>query len=243
MGVDHLLADDKLPEGVPIVRIMDDGLVGQMSEYASTGRSATIATSTSTPRASARRLEGRGLRRHRSSPHRYPGPGHDRPGHSEEVRRPGFPDGRLEPDAGSRCPASRPSTVRTDSPACWRKATSSSTCCHSRAIPGDCSTPSSSRRCRKAPTSSTWRAADTSWTTPARRARFGPSLAAPRSTCSTSSRCPPEHPYWTHPKVKVTPHIAGATNPRTASPGVIENIKRIRAGQPLINTVDPVTGY
>jgi glyoxylate/hydroxypyruvate reductase A len=41
----------------------------------------------------------------------------------------------------------------------------------------------------------------------------------------------------------VTPHIAGATNPRTASPGVIENIKRVRAGQPLINTVDPVTGY
>ena len=33
MGVDHLLADDKLPD-VPIVRIMDDGLVGQMSEYA-----------------------------------------------------------------------------------------------------------------------------------------------------------------------------------------------------------------
>ena len=34
MGVDHLLADDKLPTGVPIVRIMDDGLIGQMSEYA-----------------------------------------------------------------------------------------------------------------------------------------------------------------------------------------------------------------
>lgn len=34
MGVDHLLADDRLPTGVPIVRIMDDGLVGQMSEYA-----------------------------------------------------------------------------------------------------------------------------------------------------------------------------------------------------------------
>src|SRR4030095_12442537 len=32
MGVDHLLSDDKLPD-VPIVRIMDDGLVGQMSEY------------------------------------------------------------------------------------------------------------------------------------------------------------------------------------------------------------------
>jgi glyoxylate/hydroxypyruvate reductase len=54
---------------------------------------------------------------------------------------------------------------------------------------------------------------------------------------------PADHPYWTHPRVQVTPHIAGATNPRTASPGIIENIKRLRAGQPLINTVDPRTGY
>ena len=54
---------------------------------------------------------------------------------------------------------------------------------------------------------------------------------------------PADHPYWTHPKVYVTPHVAGSTNPRTAAPGVIENIKRLRAGQPLINTVDPKTGY
>jgi len=43
--------------------------------------------------------------------------------------------------------------------------------------------------------------------------------------------------------VHITPHMAGYTNPRTASPGVIENIKRLRAGQPLIHTVDPKTGY
>jgi glyoxylate/hydroxypyruvate reductase A len=54
---------------------------------------------------------------------------------------------------------------------------------------------------------------------------------------------PPEHPYWSHPKVHITPHMAGYTNPRTASPGVIENIKRLRNGQPLIHTVDPKTGY
>ena len=54
---------------------------------------------------------------------------------------------------------------------------------------------------------------------------------------------PADHRYWTHPKVQVTPHIAGATNPRTASPGIIENIKRLRTGQALINTVDPKTGY
>jgi glyoxylate/hydroxypyruvate reductase A len=54
---------------------------------------------------------------------------------------------------------------------------------------------------------------------------------------------PKHHPYWTHPKVRVTPHIAGATNPRTASPGVVENIRRLRSGQPLIHTVDPKSGY
>ena len=54
---------------------------------------------------------------------------------------------------------------------------------------------------------------------------------------------PAGHAYWSHPKVQVTPHIAGSTNPRTASPGVVENIKRLRSGQPLINTVDPKTGY
>ena len=54
---------------------------------------------------------------------------------------------------------------------------------------------------------------------------------------------PPDHPYWAHPRVHITPHMAGYTNPRTASPGVIENIKRLRAGQPLIHTVDPKTGY
>jgi glyoxylate/hydroxypyruvate reductase A len=54
---------------------------------------------------------------------------------------------------------------------------------------------------------------------------------------------PKDHPFWRHPKVYVTPHVAGSTNPRTAAPGVIENIKRLRAGQPLINTVDPKTGY
>jgi glyoxylate/hydroxypyruvate reductase A len=58
-----------------------------------------------------------------------------------------------------------------------------------------------------------------------------------------SEPLPPDHDYWSHPKVHVTPHIAGATNPRTASPGVIDNIKRLRAGHPLLHTVDPRSGY
>jgi glyoxylate/hydroxypyruvate reductase A len=54
---------------------------------------------------------------------------------------------------------------------------------------------------------------------------------------------PDGHPFWAHPKVHVTPHIAGLTNPRTSAAQVIENIRRVRAGQPPLNLVDAAKGY
>lgn len=54
---------------------------------------------------------------------------------------------------------------------------------------------------------------------------------------------PSDHPYWAHPKVEVTPHIAGDPNPRTAAAQVAENILRARDGRPLMNVVDPKMGY
>jgi len=54
---------------------------------------------------------------------------------------------------------------------------------------------------------------------------------------------PSDHPYWTHPKVRVTPHIAGPTNPRTAAASVADNVRRLRAGQPLVNLIDRAAGY
>ena len=54
---------------------------------------------------------------------------------------------------------------------------------------------------------------------------------------------PTDHPYWTHPKVRVTPHVAGPTNPRTAAASVADNVRRLRAGQPLINLIDRAAGY
>lgn len=54
---------------------------------------------------------------------------------------------------------------------------------------------------------------------------------------------PADHPYWRHPKLRVTPHIAGQSNPRTAAPGVADNVRRRRAGQPLDNLIDPAAGY
>jgi glyoxylate/hydroxypyruvate reductase A len=54
---------------------------------------------------------------------------------------------------------------------------------------------------------------------------------------------PPEHPFWRHPRILVTPHIAGTTNPETAAPIVLDNIRRFEAGGPLLHRVDPGRGY
>lgn len=54
---------------------------------------------------------------------------------------------------------------------------------------------------------------------------------------------PHGHPFWAHPKIHVTPHIAGLTNPRTSAAQVIESIRRVRAGQPPLNLVDAARGY
>jgi len=54
---------------------------------------------------------------------------------------------------------------------------------------------------------------------------------------------PPDHPYWAHPRVTVTPHIASATRTDTACEFVAENIVRAETGQPLIAEVDRGAGY
>ena len=54
---------------------------------------------------------------------------------------------------------------------------------------------------------------------------------------------PPGHPFWQHPRILVTPHIAGITNPQTAAPIILDNIRRFEQGRPLLNQVDPARGY
>jgi len=54
---------------------------------------------------------------------------------------------------------------------------------------------------------------------------------------------PADDPYWSHPRVTVTPHIASATRPDTASAVIAENIRRAEAGRPLNHMVDRATGY
>lgn len=54
---------------------------------------------------------------------------------------------------------------------------------------------------------------------------------------------PPTHPYWTHPRVTVTPHIASETRPITAARVIIENVRRGEAGEPFLHLVDRAKGY
>lgn len=54
---------------------------------------------------------------------------------------------------------------------------------------------------------------------------------------------PRDHPFWAHPKVTVTPHIASATRPETAARALAENVRRGEAGEPLLGLVDRERGY
>jgi glyoxylate/hydroxypyruvate reductase A len=54
---------------------------------------------------------------------------------------------------------------------------------------------------------------------------------------------PPSHPFWSHPRVVMTPHAASITIPSSAAAQVVENIHRARAGRRLLNLVDFAAGY
>ena len=54
---------------------------------------------------------------------------------------------------------------------------------------------------------------------------------------------PQDSPYWAHPNVTVTPHLASETRADTSSEVVAENIRRCEAGEPLLHLVDRTAGY
>lgn len=243
MGVDHLLADDRLPSGVPIVRIMDDGLVGQMSEYAiywALRHHREIDKYAASQRARQwkpedfvdtidRRIGVMGLG----------SIGQDTAGKFAAL---GFPT------AGwSRTAKSLPGIETfhgTDGLARFLARTD--ILIDVLPLTRDTRGLLDAKAFAVLPKGAYF----------INMARGGhvvdEALLAALESGQISGAAldvfnveplPQDHPYWTHPKVQVTPHIAGATNPRTASPGVIENIKRMRGGQPLLHTVDPKTGY
>ncbi|WP_192247176.1 2-hydroxyacid dehydrogenase [Mesorhizobium silamurunense] len=54
---------------------------------------------------------------------------------------------------------------------------------------------------------------------------------------------PTGHPFWSHRKIILTPHVASVTQPATAARAVIDNIRRHRAGLDPVGLVDRSRGY
>lgn len=243
MGVDHLLSDDKLPAGVPITRIMDDGLVGQMSEYAIFWA----------------------LRHHRDID-KYATSQHARVWKPEEFidtveRRVGVMGlGTIGQDTASKFAmlgfptagwsrtAKTITNVETFHGADGLAKFLARTDILVNVLPltrdthGILNVRTLSALPKGAYLINMARGGHVVDDDLLAALDSGQISGAALDVFNTEP-LPADHPYWTNSKVHVTPHVAGATNPRTASPGVIENIKRLRAARPLINLVDAKTGY
>lgn len=54
---------------------------------------------------------------------------------------------------------------------------------------------------------------------------------------------PTDHPFWKHPKIHVTPHISSPTDKAKVARQILDNYRRIKLGETLINQVDPKRSY
>ena len=52
-----------------------------------------------------------------------------------------------------------------------------------------------------------------------------------------------EHPFWTHPAICISPHIASVSHIDSVVPQLLENYNRLQKGQPLQNVVSGAKGY
>ncbi|MBZ9787670.1 glyoxylate/hydroxypyruvate reductase A [Psychroflexus sp. CAK57W] len=54
---------------------------------------------------------------------------------------------------------------------------------------------------------------------------------------------PESHPFWSHPRIQITPHVASMTDPESVANQLLENYKRMKNGDSLLNEVDVNRGY
>ncbi|WP_237883457.1 2-hydroxyacid dehydrogenase [Pseudomonas sp. PGPR40] len=53
----------------------------------------------------------------------------------------------------------------------------------------------------------------------------------------------PDHPFWHHPQILLTPHIAAMTQPESAFGVLLENIRRHQRGESMLGQVDRERSY
>lgn len=54
---------------------------------------------------------------------------------------------------------------------------------------------------------------------------------------------PPDHAFWQHPRVRITPHVAALTDTRLACRQIADKIRCLEAGEPISGVVDRFRGY
>lgn len=54
---------------------------------------------------------------------------------------------------------------------------------------------------------------------------------------------PPTHPFWRHPAIWLTPHIASQTQSESAVAALLENLRRYQRGEAMIGLIDRARGY
>ncbi len=54
---------------------------------------------------------------------------------------------------------------------------------------------------------------------------------------------PADSPLWDDPRITITPHVASNPSPDAVARQALENLRRVRAGEPLLNPVDRTAGY
>ncbi len=54
---------------------------------------------------------------------------------------------------------------------------------------------------------------------------------------------PPEHPFWRHPQIRVTPHISAGTLPGKSIAQIVAKIGALTRGEPITGMVDLQRGY
>jgi glyoxylate/hydroxypyruvate reductase len=52
-----------------------------------------------------------------------------------------------------------------------------------------------------------------------------------------------DHPFWSHPRVFITPHCATTASPQALARSFANNVRRHRRGEPLMNKVERARGY
>jgi len=68
-------------------------------------------------------------------------------------------------------------------------------------------------------------------------------LSAAILDVTTPEPLPEDHPFYAHPSILLTPHVAGITRTGTSVTALIENLRRELEGLPLIGEVDLKRGY